>query len=411
MKKLIFFTMLTFLGNIVNAQWTTQFSGTSTFLTSVFFPSPDTGYITKENGGLLKTVNGGNNWSVVSPIGTAGNIYFTSNDTGYSIYANKILKTINGATSWTIKNTTATIYFRSIFFADNNTGYVLGTDSSASTGYIYKTTNAGENWFLQSTISLDMVMSIPYIFFTDINNGYLVNYSSNIYKTTDGGLNWSTQIIDSTGYTAIYSIHFPSFNIGYAVGMSYSTGIAICKTTDAGLTWTSQYTDETNPLYSVYFTNNNIGYAVGGNGINSGTVIKTIDGGNIWSLATVQSQTFNSVCFPNNNTGYAVGTNGTIIKYFDNSSNIGNENQLPLNNSSFIYPNPTTGKLNITISKSQINDINNDINIYNSLGENIYSFRTFKTNFEINLSSQPKGIYFVKFNDGNKIYSEKVLIK
>jgi len=398
--------MLTFFGGIVYAQWTTQFSGTSTYLTSVFFPSPDTGYITKENGGLLKTVNGGNNWYVVSPIGTVGNIYFTSNDTGYSINANSILKTTNGATSWTIKNTTSTIYyFLSIFFADKNTGYVLGTDSSTVTGYIYKTTDAGENWFLQSSFSL--LMSIPVLYFTDINNGYFVNYSSNAYKTTDGGLNWSTHIIDPTGQTEIHSVHFPSSNIGYAVGIKFSIGTAIYKTTDAGLTWTLQLSEETNPLYSVYFTNDNIGYAVGGNGFNSGTVIKTTDGGNIWSLSTVQSQTFNSVCFPNNNTGYAVGTNGTIIKYFDISSDIGNENPLPLNNSSFIYPNPTTGKLNITISKSKITDIN----IYNSIGENIYSFRTLMTNFEIDLSSQPKGIYFVKLDDGKKTYSEKVLIK
>ena len=72
-----------------------------------------------------------------------------------------------------------------------------------------------------------------------------------------------------------------------------------------------------------------------------------------------------------------------------------------------IYPNPSTGKIQIMRNNNQ--EI--DIEIYNLYGEKIYSLlRTWKSE-TINLSSQPKGIYFVEVILKNKRESKKIIIE
>lgn len=82
---------------------------------------------------------------------------------------------------------------------------------------------------------------------------------------------------------------------------------------------------------------------------------------------------------------------------------------LNLNNSAniSIYPNPTTGK--ITVTGKNISSLE----IYNTLGEKVYvtTYNKNKTTSEINLSNQPKGIYFVKIKDGAKSHTRKIIVE
>lgn len=97
---------------------------------------------------------------------------------------------------------------------------------------------------------------------------------------------------------------------------------------------------------------------------------------------------------------------------FDNIAISGNTvgiNELDISSDQVnIYPNPTTGKV-IIDSKHSINSIE----IYNLLGENIYSNSKFnlQTSNEIDLSNFPKGIYFVKIYDGTKTYKKKIVVQ
>ncbi len=70
-----------------------------------------------------------------------------------------------------------------------------------------------------------------------------------------------------------------------------------------------------------------------------------------------------------------------------------------------IYPNPTTGYLNI-------NGINETVSIevINSLGSLVYYDKTISANTKIDLSGQAKGIYFVRIT-GAKFNSTKKIIK
>jgi hypothetical protein len=79
-----------------------------------------------------------------------------------------------------------------------------------------------------------------------------------------------------------------------------------------------------------------------------------------------------------------------------------------------IYPNPNNGKF--TLKSNNINSIE----IYNMLGNKVYTLNDFKrqtTNWtgqasnEIDLSNFQKGIYFVKIYDGQKTQTKKIVIQ
>jgi hypothetical protein len=80
------------------------------------------------------------------------------------------------------------------------------------------------------------------------------------------------------------------------------------------------------------------------------------------------------------------------------------ENQLS------IFPNPSNGIFSIN-QQANFNKPQT-IEIYNMLGENIYTSSTNKTKINnINMSDSPKGLYFVKLIDGEKTSTQKIIIQ
>lgn len=60
-----------------------------------------------------------------------------------------------------------------------------------------------------------------------------------------------------------------------------------------------------------------------------------------------------------------------------------------------IYPNPTTGKISIKGCT-----VNSRVEVFTSVGQQIYSSKVSDVNFDVNLSDHSAGIYFVKITDG-----------
>jgi len=71
-----------------------------------------------------------------------------------------------------------------------DTGFAVG-----DTGIILKTTNSGDDWLIQPSITSYNLKSIC---FANSNIGYIVGQYGRIFKTTDGGDNWLSQTGDTT---------------------------------------------------------------------------------------------------------------------------------------------------------------------------------------------------------------------
>ena len=135
--------------------WTTVSSGTSEEFFTVFFPDPNVGYTAGDFGTILKTIDGGTSWTVVSYRETeqATSIYFPAADRGYAVgsgyvphftvlepyyTAGIILKTIDGGDTWTVLSSETCNNLSAVYFTDNWVGYAVGTG-----GTILKTSDGG----------------------------------------------------------------------------------------------------------------------------------------------------------------------------------------------------------------------------------------------------------------------------
>ena len=81
------------------------------------------------------------------------------------------------------------------------------------------------------------------------------------------------------------------------------------------------------------------------------------------------------------------------------------------NGGNFISPNPTTGIFTLQLKENA----QAEILIYNPLGQVVYQsahphIRT-STNLQIDLSTHPRGIYFIKVQSGENVYTEKVVVQ
>jgi hypothetical protein len=105
-----------------------------------------------------------------------------------------------------------------------------------------------------------------------------------------------------------------------------------------------------------------------------------------------------------NNAGTKVKSGDSIFYYYHTM--LGLNDQLTLEKGINVYPNPNDGKFSL---KSEIND--GSVEIYNLLGELIYSNDKFNNQQSIDLSSQPKGLYVIQLNGKNTIYKKKIIIQ
>jgi photosystem II stability/assembly factor-like uncharacterized protein len=231
-----------------------------------------------------------------------------------------ILYTTDGGVSWNQQSGSGNTWLNSVFFIDENTGWIAGGTYFA--GLILKTFNGGVTW---DTLSMDVVLYD--LCFINADTGWVsgsVSGSGGIYyRTFDGGITWNPDTLD---FYILKSIHFTNVNTGSIVGWAdYDLEMgAIFTTTDGGNTWSPFYTNYY--LNKVEFSDQNTGWLVGKNGC----IFKTWDNGISWQKQSVNicdsSQygdyhyDFNDLHFINPDTGWVVGNwflGNIIIKTTD----------------------------------------------------------------------------------------------
>ena len=74
-----------------------------------------------------------------------------------------------------------------------------------------------------------------------------------------------------------------------------------------------------------------------------------------------------------------------------------------------VYPNPTNGRITITLDSSETESL--EFIIYNSLGQSVGSFELESSNLEINLSYLSNGIYYYHIKNKGELISQNKIIK
>ncbi len=409
--------------------WYPLISGTTRNLNDIFFINMNTGWVCGDSI-LLKTTNGGLNWITQSlPVQiTVRSLYFTNENEGFilgdwsSIMESRIyfLKTTNSGYSWSILNyqqilgTSTNAYSKNFIIINDN--IILKTLSiftaSNSYGSVLKSTNGGINFY--TVLNFGDMTGLTFI---DLNTGWTMGSATNsspvsgvfkIFKTTNQGENWFSVYTDSQPSTSGISgraIKFFNASTGYILAKDSTT--IFMKTTSGGLNWSvSRFNHENNR--TMFFSDLNTGWIGGYYSSGSSNIRKTIDGGNAWIQQNVNgSQVVNKLFFLNNNIGWAVCLNGLILK----TTNGGTapieciSKEVPQTFSlKQNYPNPFNNSTKFEIHCPQYANVT--VKLYDLLGKEIETI--------INGYLKP-GIYAVTFDAGTlssgiyfyKLISEK----
>lgn len=135
MKKLIFILALicnlTFAIYDCSSQWYQVNLPAASTIQKVQFVNPNTGWLIMYNNNLLKSTNGGINWSVI--IDTTNHLFefqFINDTLGYGLGVsgvnNLLLRTTNGGYNWTVMQSSSLFMLSGFYFANADTGYFNG---------------------------------------------------------------------------------------------------------------------------------------------------------------------------------------------------------------------------------------------------------------------------------------------
>jgi len=404
---------------IASAQnpWTSQESGTSNNLNRVQFIDLDNGYAVGDAGIVLKTTNGGSDWTSVSietdfPIrdlsfvdGSTG--WVVTGDPDNSSTSGSVWFTSDGGTSWTEQSLGTTQARLGVSFVSSEDGWACGANNGPWD--IRATTDGGASWHSQSGSGFGWTYDIDCISSStgwSVGVVYFPSSSGFVMKTSDGGANW-TQLNTGT-VPFLYGIDFVDSDNGYAVG---DAG-AVLATTDGGTGWNELDSGVSTNLTDLSFISASAGWICG----EQGTVLATDDGGSNWSdLPTGLNLTLNGINFIDSLTGWVVGESGTILKY--------NPDQTGINDSDInapvalailgSYPNPFNNSTMIGLSLERAAEVS--LEIYDLTGrkvETLYAGELNAGEHEINWNAEKvsSGVYFARVETQTQSQSIKMLL-
>lgn len=280
-------------------------------------------------------------------------------------------------------------------------------------------------------ISFDTAFSVLNIF-TDTDNGLVENKitetmllyyttkasggsldSSQIYRSIDNGLSWTRTFLDP-GVNGFGSVVCDKNGVFYASLRVVPVGCQLLKSTDDGLTWVPTTVSATE-LTSASFGNLSISskgtliwYERGM--FNKPYVMHSIDGGTTW----VKSMTG----LPPNTTFYDIVVDSNDVCFIATGDGIYKSSMLTsvkenndVVNSLTISPNPSNGKFTLELEETKNGMANEKVEIFNMLGEKVYSEKVLNPkSLTLNLDV-PNGIYLVQFKTSNcGIISKKIII-
>lgn len=238
-------------------------------------------------------------------------LFFINFKVGFVVGFNgDIYKTINSGDSWQKHNSGTTLHLYSVYFINENIGFVSGQAMSGclnedcNKGCVFlKTTNGGETW---SKKLFEEYVSIKSLHFFNESKGLALIYTPDIpnsrdyyiAKTENGGDNW--EFID-LAIKPTYDKFFCVDNVVVIAGEDQK----IFKSKDWGDNWETINTQIPvwNDVRNIYFYNETLGFIDGVTNL-----YKTIDGGLNWEIVDFPFSSFDVIHFCNETEGFNIET-------------------------------------------------------------------------------------------------------
>ncbi len=283
------------------AAWSQQSTQVSDELNAVTFVTDLLGFSVGNGGTVLKTVDGGSNWTQIVSVPTSEDLMdvaFDSASDGWAVgETGTVLVTSNGGTTWSsVADAAQALY--GVAALDGGETLAVGED-----GQLLLSSGTGEPWMPYGATGFANLYDAAFL---NALEGCAVGDGGTLLHTDDGGVTWVPA--DSGTSEALRGVDCVASGKGWIVG----TGGAIRTSVDA-TTWVGQSPPEptSETLRAVDFVDDEHGWIVGSNS----TVLHTVNGGSIWETQTAPSavETLYAVSFVDTQTGWAAGESGQIM--------------------------------------------------------------------------------------------------
>jgi photosystem II stability/assembly factor-like uncharacterized protein len=366
--------------NAQSSGWSIQPSPATQTLHGIAYSSPDIWVAVGDAGTILRSSDGGINWSVISsPVTDALQGVALRGNLGLAVgISGRIVRSTDSGLNWIEiqRPTTRNLYSVSI-----SSSMIVATGHE---GTILVSPDNGLTWTSHTAGTASALLGVSAFGSTAIG----VGGAGAVVMSINGGSAWGLTVIGSQ-LTFFNSVSLVNSSTGWLVG-STPGGNVIAKSTNSGFVWNAETDPVTDQLFGVSFASIDTGTAVGGNG----AIIHTTNGGNTWiSQTSPTTQILNGVSFVNPNFGIAVGSLGIILRTTSGgvsgvksiSNNISEQFYLQQN-----YPNPfnPSTKINFSVPKSS------------AVKLTVYDIGGKKIDVLVNQNLQP-GVYEADWNPVN----------
>jgi len=410
---LLLITLLIHLSSSAQGTWEKIDVPTQQSLHSVYFTDSLYGWTVGDTGTIIHTNDGGENW-VIQDSQTENNIYnvfFLNRDQGWAaswnfegFFGTLILKTTDGGQNWTgYPYPEDNIFINCILYFDSLTGWMGGSPHA-----IVKTTDGGSSW-AQAAVDTTPLAFFPVlnIKFYDEDYGYasggMFDIAGVTWSTSNGGEKWYP--IDNADAPAdeVHGLHiFDSLTVlGSGGDPDFGYGVGMIRTADGGIDWSYEELTMQGNAYDIDFVNDMEAWAPLGP---RQKLIYSLDAGNTWTeIPSPESTAIFDMIFPDTLHGFAVGDHGAVLKYKATSVGVWDLQQEGMMDVQ-VYPNPCSEQLKIRyriprLRSGQVPDTGYPIiGIFNIKGEKIWDIILDDQETELNVSSLPAGIYFIKLS-------------
>jgi photosystem II stability/assembly factor-like uncharacterized protein len=239
-------------------------------------------------------------------------VYFLDQNRGWVAGSNgTLLTTRDGGTTWKKLSALTKDTLQDVYFADTEVGWLIATrdilklKTNEPASYLLKTEDGGVNWRPVFLSSSDINARFVRLVFADAQHGWVFGETGIVFGTRDGGAHWMPQ----TGATKhlLLGGAFSSEAHGCLVG----AGGTIIHTNDGGMNWqTSLVRDGAHVRFNAATLVGNRGWAVGA----AGQIFTTNDGGRMWfAEASNTDADLLDVDFADVREGWAIGTQGIML--------------------------------------------------------------------------------------------------
>ena len=301
--------------------WEVQTSNTATRLYSVDAVSDRVVWVAGQDGVILRTTDGGENWedvagdndtlSFASIAGLDANTAVVAGwwnlfGGGYDTY---ILRTVDGGNHWTRVYAQAGGFLDNITMFNQTDGVAFG-DPVDGTWTLLETTDGGQTWSPQTGAPSQIDDEYSYfngIQWVDNSEAWFGTHYPRAYHTTDGGASWTD--VSFPVLIRVYTIAFNPSGTGLA---SQGTDGVLVRTTDGGESWDEIASPGSGMIRFITFSNGRFWLLM------DGSLYSSSDDGDTWDEETSVAADLRHLSFAQAGSGlygWSVGDQGVILRY------------------------------------------------------------------------------------------------